>query len=291
MSTPGPSLRLKMPIIAPRSSSLRLRPALRIALVYAIISLSYIILSDMLVEQSFTDSQFRLIQTLKGALFVSLSAIVIYFLIRAELKKQDRLREIALRSQRLEAIGQLAIVMAHDFNNVLTVVIGALEMIEDTLPPDHPALVHLTTAISAADRAGRLTHRMLVYSRQGQLPPRPVDVNQCAQEMIPLLNLAIGEQISLRLDLADGLPPVNAEPCKFENILLNLIINSRDSMLKGGEVVLETGRERIDTQLTDGAWTVPPGDYVTVLVRDTGHGMSKQVMAQVLTSLIHRAAA
>lgn len=261
---------------------MRLEPALRIALIFTAVSLFYIVLSDRIVEQIVADSAIGMVQTAKGAAFVLLAAFVIYYLIRAELKKQARLREVALRSQRLEAIGQLATVMAHDFNNILTIIIGAVEMSEDTLPPEHPAHAHLGNAMSAAEWAGRLTNRMLVFSRQGQLPPQPVDVNQSAQQLTPLLSMATGEQVSLRFDLSDGLPPVQAEPSKFENILLNLIINARDAMHGGGEIVLETARERVDTKLTEGTWTVPPGDYVTVLVRDTGHGMSKHVMEKVL---------
>lgn len=239
-------------------------------------------MSDALVEKIVPDISARLVQTTKGAVFVLFSALVIFLLIRAELKKQERLREAALRAERLEAVGQLAAVMAHDFNNVLTVVIGSLEMSEDTLPPGHPARAHLATSMYAAERASRLTRQMLIFSRQGQMPPQPVDVNKSAEQLTPLLNMATGEQVSLRFSLAEGLPPVIAEPSKFENILLNLIINSRDAMPRGGEVVLETARERVETQLSNGPWTVPPGDYVTVLVHDTGHGMSQQIMERVL---------
>jgi len=164
---------------------------------------------------------------------------------------------------------------------MLMVLLGSLELSEDTLPPEHPARAHLAIAMNAAEKAGGLTHRMLVFSRQGHLPTQSVDVNQSARELAPLLNLAAGENVLLQCNLSEGLPPVMAQPGKFENILLNLIINARDAMPKGGDVVLETAAERVESQLSDGQWTVPPGDYVTVLVRDTGHGMSKQIMKRI----------
>jgi signal transduction histidine kinase len=260
---------------------MRFEPALRIALIYAGFSLFYIFVSDVLVEHLVADTGARMVQTAKGTIFVLFSALVIYFLIRAELKKRARLREVALRAQRLEAIGQFATAMAHDFNNILTVVIGGLDMSEDILPPDHPAHVHLANSRNAAEKAGELTHRMLIFSRQSHLTPRPVDVNQSAKELIPLLNLATGEKVSVRCKLSDELPPVIAEPSKLQNILLNLIVNSRDAMPSGGDIFLETDRERVESQLSNGPWTVPPGDYVTVLVRDTGEGMSKKIMEKV----------
>lgn len=261
---------------------MRLAPDLRIALIYAILSLLYIFVSDRLVEHFVADVRSGAVQTAKGTGFVLLSALVIYLLIRAELNKQERMRQVAMRAQRLEAVGQLATVMAHDFNNILTVVIGSGEMGEDALPPEHPSRIHLANSMSAAEKAGRLAHQMLVFSRQGHLPSQPVNVNQSIKDLVPLLKLATGEQVSLRCNLSDGLPPINAEPYKFENILLNLIINSRDAMPQGGEIVLETARERLDSRLADEFWTVPPGDYVTVSVRDTGHGMSKPIMGKVL---------
>ncbi|NYS25500.1 response regulator [Rhodobacteraceae bacterium 2376] len=257
-------------------------PDLRIALIFAALSVSYIFVSDRLVELFVDDVRSGTVQTAKGTAFVLVSALVIYLLIRAELAKQERLRQAAMRAQRLEAIGQLATVMAHDFNNILTVAIGSAEIAEDALPPVHPARIHLENSMNAAEKAGKLAHQMLVFSRQGHLPSQPVDANQSINDLIPLLTLATGEQVSLRCKLAHGLPPVNAEPYKFENILLNLIINARDAMPQGGEIVLETARERLDAQVSDEIWTVPPGEYVTVSVRDTGHGMSKPIMRKIL---------
>lgn len=261
---------------------MRIEPAIRIALIYAIISLFYLFVSDSLVDRLVADVNTRLVQTTKGTAFVLFSALVIYLLIRSELQKRQRLRDVAMRAQRLEAIGQFSTVMAHDFNNMLMVVIGALEVSEDTLPPDHPARAHLANALKASEKAGALTHRMLIFSRQGHLPAKSVDVNESARELAPLLNVATGQNVSLHCNLSEGLPPVIAEPCKFQNILLNLIINARDAMPNGGDVVLETARERVESQLTEGLWIVPPGDYVTIVVRDTGHGMSKHVMSKVL---------
>lgn len=261
---------------------MRIEPAFRIALIYALLSLVYIFVSDWLVEHLVDDISTRMVQTAKGAGFVSLSALVIYLLVRAELKKQERLRDITLRAQRLEAIGQLATVMAHDFNNILTVIIGAVETSEDALPSGHPALAHHATALSATEKAGELTRRMLVFSRQGRLPTQSIDVNESARQLAVMLNLATGENISLRYGLSDGLPPVLAEPSKFENILLNLVINSRDAMAQGGEIRLTTARERVESPISSGPWMVPPGDYVTVAVRDTGHGMSRQIMERVV---------
>ncbi len=261
---------------------MRIEPALRIALIYAVLSLFYVLVSDWLVEQVAADISAGLAQTTKGTVYASLSALVIYLLIRAELKKQRRLREVAMRTQRLEAIGQFATVMAHDINNMLMIMMGSLEFSQESLPPEHPAREHIANAMNAAEMAGGLTHRMLDFSRQPHLPSQPMDVNRSARELIPLLNLAAGENVSLRCNLSEGLPPVMAQPGKFENILLNLISNARDAMPNGGDVVLETAAERVVSPLSEGHWKVPAGDYVTVLVRDTGHGISKQIMERLL---------
>jgi len=256
--------------------------AARLALIYAAASLAYIFLSDWLAATYGADSHNALIQTAKGSGFVLFSAALIYILIRAEMRRQERLRKSAMRAQRLEAIGQLTTVMAHDFNNLLTVIMGSMEMIEDDLAPDHPAHKHVAMAMRAVDSGGLLTRQMLVFARQGHVRLQPVDVNASARQMIPLLSLATGENVTLSLELTESLPNVMAEPSQFENILLNLIINARDAMPKGGEICLSTARMTLAEPLREGVWTVPPGDYVAIAVRDGGHGISRKDMERVL---------
>jgi PAS domain S-box-containing protein len=181
---------------------------------------------------------------------------------------QEQLRQ----SQKMEALGQLTGGIAHDFNNLLTVVVGGLDLIAKKVT-DEKLKRYADNALSAAERGARLTAQLLAFSRVQKLEPRPVDVASLIEEMRPLLRNVLGPAISKRFALDRAMPPVMADPTQLELAVLNLAINARDAMPGGGTLSFDTASVSVagDAELVD-------GDYVVVAIRDTGEGMSSDVV-------------
>src|SRR5579883_114211 len=187
------------------------------------------------------------------------------------------------RAQRLEAVGQLSGGIAHDFNNLLTVVSGNLELLARAVAKDAHAAKLVGAAQRAAARGARLTQQMLAFARRQILRPEPLDPVQLCAEFRPLLERAVGNGVTLALDGAPDLWRCNADPGQLEAALLNLAINARDAMPgESGTLTIEMRNLTIDRE--EGAGDFPeakPGDYVAITVRDTGQGMTPEVLARV----------
>jgi signal transduction histidine kinase len=181
---------------------------------------------------------------------------------------EDQLRQ----SQKMEAVGQLTGGLAHDFNNMLTGIIGSLDMLSRRLADGRlsEASRYIETASAAATRAASLTHRLLAFSRRQALDPRPLDVNALVASMQELLTRTLGEQVALKVSLEPEAWPALTDENQLENAVLNLAINARDAMPGGGELTLETRNV-----------VAAGGDYVSLRVRDTGVGMSQDVLDRV----------
>jgi CheY-like chemotaxis protein len=178
----------------------------------------------------------------------------------------------------MEAVGQLTGGVAHDFNNLLTVVIGALDMILKH-PEDGAKRRRLgEAALAAARRGERLTHQLLAFSRRQALRPETCDVNALIRDGEPLTRRAVGEAIAFNLRLSEGTAIARVDTAQFEAALLNLVVNARDATSAGGEITVET--ERLDVS-ADQVPELAPGAYVVVRVRDSGVGMSADVLSQV----------
>ncbi|TPG48407.1 hybrid sensor histidine kinase/response regulator [Roseomonas nepalensis] len=197
---------------------------------------------------------------------------------QAEKEAAEALRstEAALRqAQKMEAVGQLTGGLAHDFNNLLTGVIGSLELMQRRLAAGRPEDVgrYVAAATASANRAAALTHRLLAFSRRQPLAPKPVDANELVTSMEELLRRTIGESIRLRIVATEGLWRTLCDPHQLESAVLNLSINARDAMPDGGRLTIETGNARVEPGKDASALDVPPGDYIRILVSDTGTGM------------------
>jgi PAS domain S-box-containing protein len=195
-----------------------------------------------------------------------------------------KLLEAQLRqSQKMEAVGQLTGGLAHDFNNMLTGVMGGLDMARRRIAQGRveEAASFMDTATAAAERAASLTHRLLAFSRQQSLDSRPLDVNDLVDSIEELLRRTLGEQVSLGLALAPGLWRTRTDANQLENAILNLAINARDAMPDGGQLTLETSNVSLEWPVKVGGEEMGPGDYVVVGVSDTGTGMSPDVLAKV----------
>lgn len=190
--------------------------------------------------------------------------------------------EAALRqAQKMEAIGQLTGGIAHDFNNLLAGIAGSLEMLRTRLTQGRISEVdrYVTAAQGAAKRAAALTHRLLAFARRQTLEPKPVDANRLTADMEDLIRRTMGPAITVENIGAGGLWTILVDPNQLENVLLNLCINARDAMADGGKLTIETGNRWLDDR-SAAARELPPGQYVSVCVSDTGAGMSPEVMAR-----------
>ena len=191
----------------------------------------------------------------------------------------DRLRaeEQLRQAQKMEVVGQLTGGIAHDFNNLLAVVMGNLELIEEDLAENEHLHEMLSLAIGATDDAATLTHRLLAFSRIQPLSPRVADTNALVRKSVGLVRRTLDKSIGLQTAYAAGLAPVFVDPGQLESALLNLVVNARDAMARGGEISIATGAARFGRTVSGHDHDIEPGDYVTVSVRDTGSGMAPDV--------------
>ncbi|QIG51038.1 PAS domain S-box protein [Nordella sp. HKS 07] len=180
------------------------------------------------------------------------------------------------QAQRLEAIGQLTGGIAHDFNNLLTVITGNLELIEMSVQGEHLHKM-LRDAQEAADLAAKLTSRLLAFARRSHLEPEILETNDLVLNVTSMLRRTLGEHISLSTVLSPDLWQVKVDPTQAESSLVNLAINARDAMSKGGKLVVETRNIRMDEVKSGDAIELPHGDYVQISISDTGTGMPAEV--------------
>ena len=204
--------------------------------------------------------------------------------VTAEKAAAERLRaaeEALQQSQKMEAVGQLTGGIAHDFNNLLTGIVGSLDLLQTRLNQGRTDNVarYINAAMTSANRAAALTHRLLAFARRQPLIPKGVDVNQLVVSLEDLLRRTIGETIDLEITASDGLWWTLCDPNQLESALLNLAINARDAMPDGGRLTISTANVRID-RVTADTPALSPGDYVCIAVTDTGVGMSAEVAAR-----------
>ena len=194
----------------------------------------------------------------------------------------EQLSEQLRQSQKMEAIGQLTGGLAHDFNNMLAVVVGGLNLAKRRLARgDTDVVRYLDGALDGADRAAKLTNRLLAFSRQQPLAPVALDPNRMVAGMAELLRGTLSDNVSLETVLAGGLWQALADPNQLENSILNIAINARDAMPDGGKLTLETSNAFLDDDYAASHIGVAAGQYVLIAVTDTGTGMTPEVLAKV----------
>ena len=204
--------------------------------------------------------------------------------VTAEKAAAERLKateEALLQSQKMEAVGQLTGGIAHDFNNLLTGIVGSLDLLQTRLDQGRTDNVarYINAAMTSANRAAALTHRLLAFARRQPLIPKSVDVNRLVVSLEDLLRRTIGETIDLEIAALDGLWCTLCDPNQLESALLNLAINARDAMPDGGELTITTANARLDGVTADTP-ALSPGDYICIGVTDSGTGMSAEVAAR-----------
>jgi nitrogen-specific signal transduction histidine kinase/ActR/RegA family two-component response regulator len=200
---------------------------------------------------------------------------------KAAAERLKATEEALLQSQKMEAVGQLTGGIAHDFNNLLTGIVGSLDLMQTRLDQGRTENVsrYINAAMTSANRAAALTHRLLAFARRQPLIPKSVDANQLVVSLEDLLRRTIGETIDLEITASDDLWGTLCDPNQLESALLNLAINARDAMPDGGRLSIATSNARLDGGTADTP-ALAPGDYIYIDVTDTGTGMSAEVAAR-----------
>jgi PAS domain S-box-containing protein len=193
----------------------------------------------------------------------------------------ERSREQLFQAQKMEAVGQLTGGLAHDFNNLLAGISGNLELLSARVAQGRVRDLdrYINAAQGAAKRAAALTHRLLAFSRRQTLDPRPTDANRLVKGMEELIRRTMGSDITVEMVAAGGLWPTLVDPHQLENALLNLCINARDAMPQGGRLIVETANRWLDAHAARER-DLPPGQYISLCVSDTGTGMTPEVAAK-----------
>jgi signal transduction histidine kinase/CheY-like chemotaxis protein len=201
--------------------------------------------------------------------------------LRREAEERRRAEDALRQSQKMEAVGQLTGGVAHDFNNLLTIILGNLETAGRLSADGGPELKRCLGAIHrAGERAATLTQRLLAFSRRQPLAPRTVDLNRLVSGMSELLNRTLGEATVIETVLGARLWLTRVDPHELENALLNLVINARDAMQRGGKLTIETANLYLDEDYAATDPEISAGQYVMLAVSDTGTGMSAEVMTR-----------
>ena len=205
----------------------------------------------------------------------------------AEKEKTDALEALRsterqlVQSQKLEAVGRLAGGISHDFNNLLTVILGYSGITLRQLSQDHPLRRNLEEIVRASERAASLTRQLLAFSRKQVMQPKVFDVNSVVTELEKMLQRMIGEDIELRVNLQPDLGNIKADPVQLEQVIMNLVVNARDAMPKGGKLSIETSNIYLDQTYAKDHMSVEPGNYVMLAISDTGCGMSKETRQHI----------
>jgi PAS domain S-box-containing protein len=204
--------------------------------------------------------------------------------------KHDVTREVQLeaqfrQSQKMEAIGQLASGVAHDFNNILNVIIGYGDLISADLDPGSPLQKYAAEILHAAEHAVGLTRQLLVFSRKQSVQLVALNLNEVVKEMDKMLRRLIGESIELTIVPAEQIGRIKADSGYIGQVLINLAVNARDAMPNGGKLTIATSNVTLDANYTRTHTGVIPGDYVMLTVSDTGTGMTQEVKARMFEAL------
>ncbi len=207
--------------------------------------------------------------------------VVNFVAVERDVTKERQLEDQVRQSQRVEAVGRLAGGVAHDFNNLLTIITGYSDLLLDRLDEADPSRPHVTEIRKAADRAASLTRQLLAFSRRQVLTPQVLDLNSVVANMHKMLRRLIGEDVELVTIAAQDLWRVKVDPGQVEQVLLNLAINSRDAMPRGGKITVETANTHLDEKYAGGHFPVIAGPYVMLAVSDTGCGMDAETQAHI----------
>jgi nitrogen-specific signal transduction histidine kinase/CheY-like chemotaxis protein len=200
-----------------------------------------------------------------------------------DITRRREMEEQLRQAQRMDAVGQLAGGIAHEANNMMSVVLGCADYVlkSDGLAP--AVRDDVEQIWQAAKRTAGITQQLLAFSRRQVLQPRVLDLNQTVRDLEPILARSLGETRGLRLHLDPAVGSVRADPGQLEQVLINLTLNARDAMPEGGSLTIETAKAMLDAPYAArrAVRTLRPGEYVVLVVTDTGHGMDRETQSQI----------
>jgi signal transduction histidine kinase/CheY-like chemotaxis protein len=201
--------------------------------------------------------------------------------LRSEIARREALEGQLLHAQKMEAVGRLAGGVAHDFNNILTVILGWSDMILAKPNLDQVVGRSAEEIRNAANRASALTRQLLAFSRKQILQPRALNLNATIGELGSMLSRLLGDDIKLVSSLQPGIGMVKADPSQIHQVIMNLVVNARDAMPDGGTLVIETGSMRVDEEYCSEHVDFTPGVYVVLAITDSGQGMDEATKARI----------
>jgi PAS domain S-box-containing protein len=202
-----------------------------------------------------------------------------------DITERKALERRLFQAEKLESIGQLAGGVAHDFNNLLTAILGFAELAQGRLPKDHPAQQDLERIVQASVRAANLVRQLLGFARKQLTQPRPISVNAVIQDLLPLLQRSLGENIRLQLNLTEAENAVFMDPAQFEQVVMNLVLNARDAMQNkgGGTLTIATTRRTYTKEQLPApeGEELSLGECVCLIVEDTGEGVPPEIRERI----------
>ncbi len=198
-----------------------------------------------------------------------------------DITETQRLEAQFLQAQKMEAVGRLAGGVAHDFNNMLSVIIGYSDLSVDLVAPDSPVKRHLAQIKKASERAASLTRQLLAFSRQQVIFPRILNLNEVVNNVITMLLRMVGDSISVTFRPTTSIGSVKADPGQIEQLLMNLVVNSRDAMPRGGEIIIETAHADLDEHYVAEHPGSQIGRHVILAVSDNGCGIEETIKSKI----------
>ena len=205
----------------------------------------------------------------------------------AEQERTDALEALCntekqlLQAQKLEAVGRLAGGISHDFNNLLTVILGYSDIMKRNLQEGHPLRRNVEEIVRASERAASLTRQLLAFSRKQVMQPKVFELNMVVIDLEKMLRRMIGEDIELRVSLQSELGNIKADPVQLEQVIMNLAVNARDAMPRGGKLSIETSNLYLDETYAREHVSITPGDHVMLAISDTGCGMDEETRLHI----------
>jgi PAS domain S-box-containing protein len=197
-----------------------------------------------------------------------------------DITERRQLEEQLFQAQKMEAIGRLAGGVAHDFNNLMTVITGYADRLLRRMSPDDPSRKEIESIRKSGEQAVALTRQLLAFGRKQVLQPRVLDLNALIREYAAMLPRLLGEDIDVTLELDSGLGRIKADPVQIQQVLMNLAVNARDAMPDGGGLTVETANTELPPAGRT-SYVAPAGHYVMLAVRDTGCGMDVQTRERI----------
>ncbi len=223
----------------------------------------------------------ELASTVDAINFMYSKAIEAYRKLEYETSEKIKLEQQLRHVQKMESIGRLAAGIAHDYNNVLSVIIGYSDLLLATIPPNDPIREKIKFIHDSGSKAATLTRQLLAFSRKQVLEKRVISINTIIRNFIKILDKIVGEDIVITTYLSEENCTVEADPGQIEQIIMNLVVNAKDAMPNSGEIIIETAAIQLDQHYVNKHIEVKPGQYVLMAISDTGEGVDKDVLSKI----------